>query len=123
MGHNIPISEIRSPPFLLEDVRFGSKADICAAKDNVRFTPESEPSISPVASSDGQNPRRVDYADASSCSDSRIVKGLRRRPHRPAWGSNTPWQRAPQVPHRPSADRVHAVMSYQSRPINTAPQA
>src|SRR5262245_23170914 len=61
------------------------------------------------------------YAPTDSCSDPRIVKGCRRRPQRPAWDSNTPWQCAPQLTHRPSADRFQAVMSYQSRPINTAP--
>jgi hypothetical protein len=47
----------------------------------------------------------------------------RRRPHRPAVASNTPLQCAPHVPHLPSAERFHTVMSYQSRPISVDPQA
>ena len=91
----------------------------------IRFTPESGHRLRDftVASSHRTISKRAAYGATDSCSDPRIVKGLRRRPHRPAWDSNTPWQRAPQLPQRPPADRFHAVMSYQSRPISTAPQA
>src|SRR5690348_4446556 len=41
-GSNLHWHSGRGRPQVLTDVRFGSEADICAAKSHVRFTPNSD---------------------------------------------------------------------------------
>ena len=50
------------------------------------------------------------------------LTGWRRLPHVPCTASNAPAQGVPQSTQRPSAERFHAVRSYQSRPMRVAPQ-
>jgi hypothetical protein len=67
--------------FLVGDVRFGSKADICAAKSNVRFTPNSDRKSGFQSRVMSASPPRADM-----CSATRDVRfGPKADIHRREW--------------------------------------
>jgi hypothetical protein len=57
---------------MLADVRFGSKADMCAAIGHVRFTPERTCAVQPGMSALGQKRTSDSFDQLVSASDQRV---------------------------------------------------